>query len=171
MISPVLRPHPLGDTDFQSQASRDPYRLHPPRPEGWLTSQGGGTVATEAQPVGSFPGYVTPRPSQSSPLPPNATCPQFSKGAAPWSADKGPWSVAGSGVPAWGPGPRATLAAQLRQYGGWGGHEQSPGGTGGPRKEARSGGGAWHKSFGTSAEEPWFISFPRDGGFLEDSRR
>ena len=120
MISPVLRPHPLGDTGFQSQASRDPYRPHPPRPEGWLTSQGGGTVATEAQPVGSFPGYVTPRPSQSSPQPPNATCPQFSKGAAPWSADKGPWSVAGSGVPAWGPGPRATLAAQLRQYGGWG---------------------------------------------------
>lgn len=47
MISPVLRPHPLGDTGFQSQESRDPYRPHPPRPEGWLTGQGGGTIATE----------------------------------------------------------------------------------------------------------------------------
>ena len=55
------------------------------------------------------------------PLP---TRPRFAKGAAPWSADKGPWSVAGSGVPVWGPGPRATLAAQLRQDGG-GGHLSS----------------------------------------------
>lgn len=42
----------------------------------------------------------------------------FAKGAALWKRDKGPGSVAGTIVPAWGPSTRAASAAGLRRGGG-----------------------------------------------------
>lgn len=42
----------------------------------------------------------------------------FAKGAALWKRDKGPGSVAGTIVPAWGPSTRAASAARLRRGGG-----------------------------------------------------
>lgn len=97
-------------------------------------------------------------------LPPRS---RFAKGAAPWSADKGPWSVAGSGVPARGPGPRATLAAQLRQDGGYLGRAQGeePGvleKTREVRGKVREGPGT--KATGNFSQGTLIQKFPRCGG-------
>lgn len=67
-----------------------------------------------------------PRTEGSSPVPvppdPGLACSPllllFAKGAALWNRDKGPGSVAGTIVPAWGPSTRAASAARVRRGGG-----------------------------------------------------
>lgn len=136
-ISPVLRPPPnLGDTGFQRQAPRDPYRLHPPRPGGV------GQPARE----GAYRAYHRGRPQRSPRVsypalslpglantPPHAhthpTCPQFAKGRLLGARTKAPgvWRAAASppGAPGHAPHWLPNCASM-----GWGAPEQSPGGTG-----------------------------------------
>lgn len=128
---PVQRPLFLGDLD--SKPYKDPHTFRGPggrsKPRrgarsphpalagrSWLNSFGSahrpcpkGLPRTEV----SSPCYcsVRPRPSQFPLL-------LFAKGAALWNRDKGPGSVAGTIVPAWGPITRASSAARLRRGGG-----------------------------------------------------
>lgn len=98
---------------------------------------------------GHSPALALSHPGLASPPPPHTHTththrPLFAKGAAPWSADKGPWSVAraaeslsGAHAPHWLPScARMELGGGAgRAQGGGEPPEQRPGRTGGPRKD------------------------------------
>ena len=162
-ISPVLRPPPpLGGHGLPAPST--PGSL-PPAPASawgsWLTSQGGGVPSlpprtAPAQPAGFLPGSVTPRPSQHRPPhthTPTQLVPSSLRGG---SLERGQRPLECGGQPRPRLGPRATRHIGCPTAPAWGGGHLSraPEELGNPRKDKRSGGGTWHKSFRTSAEEP-----------------